>query len=60
MKVLVTGATGFVGGNLVRQLIRRGHEVRSLVRRGSNTLTIDGVGSEPVTGDLLDRDSLDR
>ena len=60
MKVLVTGATGFVGGNLARLLISRGHEVRALVRKGSNTLTIDGVGSEPVTGDLLDRDSLDR
>lgn len=60
MKVLVTGATGFVGGNLARQLSSRGHEVRALVRNGSNKLTIEGIEIETVTGDLLDRDSLDR
>ena len=34
MKVLVTGATGFVGGNLARQLRNHGYEVRALVRPG--------------------------
>jgi dihydroflavonol-4-reductase len=60
MKVLVTGATGFVGGNLARQLRNRGYEVRALVRPESNTLAIDGTGIEPVTGDVLDRDSVAR
>ena len=60
MKVLVTGATGFVGGNLARQLWDRGYEVRALVRPGSNTLTIDETGIEPVPGDILDRDSVAR
>ena len=60
MKVLVTGATGFIGGNLARELWRREYEVRALVRPGSNTLTIDNTGVEPVPGDILDRDSVDR
>ena len=60
MRVLVTGATGFVGGNLARLLSFRGYEVRALVRPGSNTLTIDETGIKPVPGDILDRDSVDR
>ena len=60
MKVLVTGATGFVGGNLARQLWERGHQVKALVRPGSNSLTIDDTGIQPVTGDILDRDSVDQ
>lgn len=58
MRVLVTGATGFIGGNLARELWRRGHEVRALVRPGSNTLTIDGTGIKQVTGDILDQESV--
>ena len=58
MRVLVTGATGFIGGNLARLLWHRGDQVRALVRSGSNTLAIDGTGIEPVTGDILDRDSV--
>ena len=58
MRVLVTGATGFIGGNLARLLWRQGHRVRALVRSGSNPLTIEGTAIEPVTGDILDRDSV--
>ncbi len=60
MKVLVTGATGFIGGNLARRLVAQGHQVRALVRPGSNTLTIDNTGVEVVSGDILDADSVDR
>ncbi|MQG33623.1 MAG: NAD-dependent epimerase/dehydratase family protein [SAR202 cluster bacterium] len=60
MKVLVTGATGFVGGNLARELWRRGDDVRALVRPGNNRLTIEDTGVIPVDGDILDRASLDR
>jgi len=56
--VLVTGATGFIGGNLARALWRSGYEVRALVRPGSNTLTIDDAGVEQVRGDILDRESV--
>ena len=60
MKVLVTGATGFIGGNLARLLSKRGYEVRALVRPGSNTLAIDGTGVEQTSGDILDPDSVRR
>ena len=58
MQVLVTGATGFIGGNLARQLSFRGYQVRALVRPGSKTSTIDGTGIEPFSGDILDRPSV--
>ena len=60
MKVLVTGATGFIGGNLARELWGRGHDVRTLVRPDSNILTIEDTGIERVPGDILDRASVDR
>ena len=60
MKVLVTGATGFIGGNLARELWRRGDDVRALVRPDSNRLTIEDTGIVPVEGDILDRPSVDR
>ena len=60
MKVLVTGATGFIGGNLARRLDQHGYEVRALVRPQANTLTIDGTGIEQIPGDILDRESVAR
>jgi dihydroflavonol-4-reductase len=60
MQVLVTGATGFVGGNLARELWHRGYRVRALVRAGSDTLTIRGTDIHQVEGDLLDRESLSK
>ena len=60
MQVLVTGATGFVGGNLARELWHRGYQVRALVRAGSDTLTIKGTDIHQVEGDLLDRESLSK
>ena len=60
MKVLVTGATGFIGGNLARELWRRGEDVRALVRPGSNRLTIEDTGIVPVEGDILDPSSIER
>ena len=60
MKVLVTGATGFIGGNLARELWRRGYQVRALVRPNSSTLTIEDTDVQRVPGDILDQESVDR
>jgi len=60
LKVLVTGATGFIGGNLVRALKARGYDVRALVRDQSSTLTLENTGVEVVPGDVRDRESVAR
>ena len=56
MTILVTGATGNVGRNVIEQLVKRGADVRALVRDPSKTGFPAGV--EVVKGDLLDVDSL--
>jgi dihydroflavonol-4-reductase len=58
MNAFVTGATGFIGGNLVRALLADGHRVRALVREGSDQRNIAGLSVETVTGDLDDRQKL--
>ncbi len=60
MRILVTGATGFVGGVLVRELIKDGeHEIRALVRKDSNISNIQRLdGLEITFGDLRDKESL--
>jgi len=60
MKVLVLGATGQLGSNLVRALLARGDQVRALVRPTSNLIAIKGLDVERVQGDLNDTDSLFR
>ena len=54
MKTFVTGATGFVGANIVRELLKDGREVRVLVRAGANTFNLSGLDVEIWQGDLLD------
>jgi len=60
VKVLVVGATGQLGSNLVRALVARGDQVRGLVRPTSSPLTLKGLDIELVQGDLNDAASLDR
>jgi dihydroflavonol-4-reductase len=57
---MVTGATGFIGGQLVRQLVSTGHDVVALVRDLAAALDLESLGVELVRGDILDRPSLDR
>jgi dihydroflavonol-4-reductase len=54
MKCFVTGASGFIGANLVHELVARGHHVRALLRPGSNTRGLAGIPYEPVIGDITD------
>ncbi len=58
MKVLVTGATGFVGSNVAKKLIERGYEVNVLARPESNLLNIEDLSVNICYGDLTDYDSL--
>jgi dihydroflavonol-4-reductase len=60
MTTLVTGATGFLGSHVARQLLAAGHSVRVLVRGTSNLQSLDGLAAERVVGDLRDMISLDR
>lgn len=60
MKILVTGGTGFTGGNLCRHLSAAGHEVYALVREGRDTSALDALGVRTVPGNLLDPASLQR
>jgi nucleoside-diphosphate-sugar epimerase len=58
MRVLVTGATGFIGTELVKELIEVGYEVRGLTRSDSGVEQLKAVGAEVHRGDLTDLDSL--
>lgn len=54
----VTGGSGFVGRELVRQLLARGVTVRALARSDAAAATVAALGAEPVRGDLLDAAAL--
>lgn len=58
MAVLVTGASGFVGSWLVRELVRRGEEVRVLHRPSSSLAELQGVNFVSRLGDVTDLESL--
>jgi dihydroflavonol-4-reductase len=58
LKILVTGATGFLGSHVARVLADAGADLRLLVRSASRTDNIDSLQAERVTGDLLDAASL--
>ena len=60
MKTLITGASGFVGSAVLRQLIKAGHSIRALIRPKSDPRNLAGLPVEIVYGDLTDRGSLDR
>ena len=55
MKCFVTGASGFVGANLVHELIARGHRVKALLRPASDLRGLAGLDFERVSGDITDR-----
>ena len=60
MKCFVTGATGFLGSHVARELHDKGADLRLLVRSSSRTDNIAELSAERVVGDLRDVDSLKR
>jgi dihydroflavonol-4-reductase len=58
MQAFVTGASGFIGANLVRTLLHDGYTVRALVRVASDHSNLSGLQLETVEGDLHNEDQL--
>ena len=54
MKVLVTGAAGFIGAHVARLCVEAGHEVRALHLPGEDTRNLAGLDCERLSGDITD------
>ena len=60
MKCFVTGASGFIGSHVLRELLARKHHVKALVRSGGDRRGLADAGVELVTGDVSGADMLRR
>jgi uncharacterized protein YbjT (DUF2867 family) len=58
MRLMITGASGFLGGYVLREAARRGHQTVALARSQSAATAVTALGAAPVRGDLNDAASL--
>lgn len=58
MRYFITGATGFIGGELAKQLREAGHEVIALARDPARATSLDALGVQVVQGDITDKESM--
>src|ERR687892_894300 len=58
MNILVAGATGALGKQLVPMLVEKGHEVWGMTRSPEKADTVRGMGAQPVVADALDADAV--
>jgi nucleoside-diphosphate-sugar epimerase len=59
-QILLTGASGFVGGHLLHELVGQGHVVKALSRSDRSDRALSAAGAQPVRGELTDQASLER
>jgi len=59
MRLLVVGGSGFLGGYVLREAARRGHQVLALARSPAAARSVSGCGAQPLPGDLDDARHLD-
>ncbi|MFT3696421.1 MAG: SDR family oxidoreductase [Kofleriaceae bacterium] len=60
MNVFITGASGFIGSNVCRELQARGHAITGLARSDKSAAALEAKGIRPVRGDIADTDVLQR
>ncbi len=58
--ILVAGGTGFIGSNIVKELVKRNHKVKALVHTGANLSRIKNLNLEFANGDITDINSLEK
>ncbi len=60
MRIFVTGATGYIGSSVVKDMILEGHEVVGLARSDEGEAKLRTLGAQPLRGDLTDLEILNR